>query len=265
MTRLARIRDECLPDDEKAKKEKAEKVDPFTAAKNKINTELRDIRNMIKERDQQEAENPGSTYVVELAHNVRMAIAVVQEDVSKLTAEHTAKAKKYAAKAAKTKKTDPKIDEQMQLRGEVLEVMNKHVEECAMLEKKRYGGGVASTSKPIDPTVTSLPDIDDPRFQKLIKTDKEIDALLDVLGKNVAQLKEMAGEMHEEAKAQSRVLDQLDVEVTRADAKLESLNRRLKVIVEKARPGSKFMVDFILICVLLGIGGAIYFIVKARF
>ena len=71
--------------------------------------------------------------------------------------------------------------------------------------------------------------------------------------------------MRDEAKAQGKVLDQLDVEVTRADTKIESLNHRLRIVVEKARPGSKFMIDFILIAVLLGIGGLIYFIVKARF
>jgi len=185
-----------------------------------------------------------------------------------MRAEHEAKKRRYEKKAAKTKKRDPAVDEQLALREEVMAVIGQHIDECVMLEKKRYGGGpgtsTTASSAPTDPTVTSLPDIDDPRFQQLIKTDREIDRLVEVLGENVRQLGQMARDIRDEAHAQGEILDQLDVEVSHADAKLQTLNRRLKTIVEKARPGSKFIIDFILIIVLLGLGGLIYTVIKAR-
>ena len=48
MNRLVKIREECLPENEKNKGGKQEKKDPFTAAKDKISGELRDVRAMIK-------------------------------------------------------------------------------------------------------------------------------------------------------------------------------------------------------------------------
>ena len=42
-----------------------------------------------------EGENPGSKYAVELAHNVRMSIAAVQEDYDKKAASQKASQTKY--------------------------------------------------------------------------------------------------------------------------------------------------------------------------
>lgn len=274
MGKLQAIREECLPDSEKAKSDKGggdgKKADPFTAAKATIGGELRDIRNLLRERDKQEAENPGSTYTVELAHNVRVALAKVQEDAQRLRAEHDKKRRRYERRAARAKKRDEALDAQMALREEVLTVIGQHIDECSALEKKRYAAAAASSSAAAtttasDPTVTALPDVDDPRFQQLIKTDREIDELVEVLGTNVRVLGEMARDMRDEARAQGQVLDGLSVDVDRADKKLTTLNSRLRKIVETARPGDKFCVDFILIVVLLGLGGLIYAIVKSKF
>ncbi|MFA5039841.1 MAG: hypothetical protein WC732_09220 [Candidatus Omnitrophota bacterium] len=212
---------------------------------------------MIKERDGDEC--AGSVHVVEMAQNVRMAISAVCGAIEELVAHE----KVAVVKCAESATIDPAVEARMRLRAEVLDVMTAHLEECVALERKRYDTH-RPASEQIDPTVTRLPDLDDPRFAVLHETDHKIDALLDSLATNVGTLKEVAIDIRAETKTQSAVLDALDVEVVHADARVTNLGHRVKDVLEQIRPPTKFVVDAILVCLLLGVGGVLYSVLKSR-
>jgi chromosome segregation ATPase len=264
MNRLREIQKECNSD-KAAKEESKEKLDPFSAAKRDISGQLRDIRLKIKERDQQERDNPGTKYGVELSHQVRMQLDAVNASYKKLSDQVGAQQTKYDKALAKGKKQNKDLEQQLSLRTDVLQVISRHIEECTALERRR-GAAVAMSrpDKERDPTVTSLPDVDDPRFQQLIRTDQQIDELLDRISEGVKVLGQMAGDMHEAIEMQGQIMSTMEDQVERANETVITLNKRLRKIVTQLRSGDRFCVDFILICVIIGLAGLIYNVVRTR-
>lgn len=269
MRELEAIKKECLPEDEK--QDKGEKVDPFTEQKMKISSHIKKIRELIKERDEQEKENPGSTQVVKLASDVRRELASVQEEQEALKKIQSTFRAKYEKKKKRAKSADPQLEELLDKHDEVIDCIGQHIEECTKLEKRRAGisssgySALGGDGKVIDPTVTELPDVDDPRFMMLKKQDEQIDVLVDDLGRNVKDLKNMSYDMKDLIKEQSAKLDDLETEVDKADARLVSMNEKVLEAVKQARGGSKVCVDIILIIIFLGLVGLIIKIVKNRY
>ena len=68
----------------------------------------------------------------------------------------------------------------MEARQQIVELAYKHLEECHRMERKGFKGQNSfEDDKDIPkPTITELPDIDDERFQDLIKNDKLIVLIL---------------------------------------------------------------------------------------
>ena len=153
------------------------------------------------------------------------------------------KANTELTKMEKKKKTvNPELRKEVEnaiaARKEVVKNVQDHVQECTMLEKKRALGSAAfvattTTSAGNDPTVTSLPDVDDPRFQKLLENDKQIDELLGIVSRNVATLKDEALEINKALKEQSELLDDLDVEVEGANSRLVDATAQVKKLTDK--------------------------------
>lgn len=242
MKRLVEIRDTCSPLPKESNKQRN---DPFTTSKNKINQELHDIRAYIKERDELEMKTPGTKYVVELAHNCRMAIATVQQDYDVMLHE-------------KCESCDEKLHD------ELLNVIKQHIDECILLERKRYGTCSSIKLKQTDPTISELPKIDDPRFQQLVLNDHKIDDLLGIVSGNIHNLSEIAKEMKNDIVVQKDQLDTLGVTVDHSNQQLDDVNLRMKKILETTRSGDKVIIDVILIILLLGLCGVIYTIVQSR-
>jgi len=250
--KLEVIAEKYEPLEEKRKREDAAKngrvaKDEFQRIQFEIADQIREIRQLIKERDEEEASNPGQARAVRLAHDVRMSLGAVQDNLAKLEAEEAKmekKANSELAKMEKKKKTvNPEIRKELEnaiaARKEVVKNVQDHVSECTMLEKKRALGSAAftasttSTTAGNDPTVTSLPDVDDPRFQKLLENDKQIDELLGVVSRNVATLKDEALEMNKALKEQGELLEDLDVEVEHANNRLVDATAQVKKLTDK--------------------------------
>lgn len=269
MKQLDTIRQECLPEDEKQQKNKDE--DPFNVQKEKVSSHIKKIRELIKERDEKEKENPGSTEVVKLASSVRRELASVQEEVVELKKIQTGYRNKYEKSKKRKKTAIPKFEEYLEKNDEVIDCIGQHIEECTRLEKRRAGISTAGYSalggdgKVIDPTVTELPDVDDPRFLVLKENDQRIDEQIDVLGQGVKVLKNMSYDMKTLIQEQADKLDTLETEVDKADARLIDMNEKVVAAVKQARGGSKICVDIILIIVFLGLVGLIIKILKNRY
>jgi len=236
----------------KKKKEDAAKngrvpKDEFQRIQFEIADQIREIRQLLKERDEEEASNPGQAKAVRLAHDVRMSLGAVQDNLAKLEAEEAKmekKANQEIAKMEKKKKgVNPELRKELEnaitARKEVVKNVQDHVSECTLLEKKRALGNAAfqatttSSSSGSDPTVTSLPDVDDPRFQKLLENDKRIDELLGLVSRNVAVLKDEANEMKKGLKEQGELLDDLDEGVVHANSRLVDATAQVQKLTDK--------------------------------
>jgi uncharacterized coiled-coil DUF342 family protein len=171
-------------------------------------------------------------------------------------------------KKAKGKEVDAKAEEEVQARQEIVELCNKHIEECITLEKAGFGQSVLSfTGISKDDgraPISQLPDIDDEGFMLLRQQDAQIDEKLQRIGEGVNVLKEIAVEMGKEIETQNVMISELDHKVDKAQAQLDNLNKRLKNILTKMRKGDRFCVDLILLIIVLGLAAYIYNYVRKK-
>jgi len=268
--KLETIAEKYEPLEEKRKKEDAAKSgrvakDEFQRIQFEIADQIKEIRLLIKQRDEEEAANPGQAKAVRLAHDVRMSLGAVQDNLSKLEAEEARMEKKANSEIAKMEKKkkdiNPEVRKELenaiQVRKDVVKNVQDHVAECTLLEKKRALGNAAFTAASTsstsggDPTVTSLPDVDDPRFQKLMENDKQIDELLGIVSKNVATLKDEALEINKSLKEQGQLLDDLDVEVEKTSQRLVDTTAQVQRLTDKINSSSDTCCVVIFLCVML--------------
>jgi len=283
--KLEDIAEKYEPLEEKRKREDATKPgrvakDEFQRLQFEIADDIKEIRLLIKKRDDEEAANPGQAQAVRYAHEVRMNLGVVQDKLQKLEEEEKKMEKKATHELAKMEKkkknsVNPElrkeVENAIQARKDIVKNVQDHISECSMLEKKRALGNAAfatttSSTTGSDPTVTSLPDVDDPRFQKLLENDKQIDELLGIVSKNVATLKDEAMEMNKALKEQSELLDDLDVEVEHTSQRLVDAAQQVKKLTDKinSRSDTCCVVIFLTI-MLLAIVFLIYRLIKKKF
>jgi len=270
INKLQVIADKYEPPEEKNKRESAAKngrtpKDDFQRIQFEIADQIKEIRRLIKERDDEEASNPGQAKAVRLAHDVRMSLGAVQDNLSKLEAEEAKMEKRANAeiqkleKKAKKGQVNPEIRKELEnaiaVRKDVVKNVQDHVQECTMLEKKRALGSAAFTTTTTttgnDPTVTSLPDVDDPRFQKLMENDKEIDQMLGIVSANVSVMKDQAMEMKSALKEQSELLDELDVDVEHTNSRLVDATAQVKKLTDKINSKSDTCCVVIFLAVML--------------
>jgi len=258
LKRLKKIEDECV----EKKSEHAEPegdVDEFTRLKRKVAYQTKNIRQLIKNRDDLEKSAPGTVATVEISSQIRNAVKEVRADAAAMDKLQKSEKDAYVKK----NKEVPEKEQQIEKREEIVGLVFDHIEEIRALDTKRHGeSAFTNQKKSVDPLITELPDIDDAGFQKLKQNNQAIDQMLDGIGEGVAQLKEIANEMGNEIGKQSTMLDDLDNKVDKVNDELENINVRLRKALESVRKGDRFIVDIILLCILLGLGGYIYSIVK---
>lgn len=258
LKRLQKIQDECTDKNKNDAHAEDENVDEFTRLKKKVAREVKEIRHLIQERDQLEKDAPGSVATVEVSHNIRSKMKDVRLDAASLDKLQKEEKEAYIRK----NKTAPALEEQIEKREEVVGLVFDHIEECKQLDQRRNSGLSYTNTRNTDPVVTELPDIDDAGFQMLRKNDAIIDDMLDNTIVGVHDLRDMAIEMGKEAEKQGVMMDNLDVKVDKVNIELENINIRLKKALDSVRKGDRFIVDIILLCILLGLGGYIYSIIK---
>jgi len=259
LRRLEKIRAECVVQGPGKNKANEPNLDEFTRLKNKISAELKEVRRLVKDREQLEVDAPGTVATVEVSSQIRNTMKEARADAINLQKIF----EKDKADYIKRNKMTPEKDELMDVRDQTVQLVFDHIEECKLLDQKRLGTSVfSSMSSSKEPPPSSLPDIDDPEFQLLRKNDQIIDGMLDNVSAGVYQLKEMASQMGKEAEIQGDLLENLDTKVDRVNAQLENINVRLAKALKSARTADRFCVDIILLCILLGLAGYIYSIVK---
>lgn len=258
LKRLQKIESECV---EKKGEEKGQEgdIDEFTRLKKKIAVQSRNIRQLIKDRDELEKTAPGTVANVEISQEIRNGIKEVRGDAAAIDQLQKKEKETYIKK----NKTVPEKEQLMEKREEIVQNIFDHLEEIQQLNTKRHGdSGFSVNKKSTDPVITELPDIDDGGFQMLRKNDQVIDGMLNDISDGVNVLRDMASQMGTAAQAQGIALDDLENKVDKVNDELENINTRLRKALESVRKGDRFILDIILLCVLLGLCGYIYSIVK---
>ena len=83
------------------------------------------------------------------------------------------------------------------------------------------------------------------------------DKELEDIGKGLEVLKEIAVNMNQELETQNQMIDEIEHKVEKAGAKLGTLNIKLQQTLDKVMKGDRFLMTFILVCLLLAIIGFI--------
>ncbi|KNE71559.1 hypothetical protein AMAG_15768 [Allomyces macrogynus ATCC 38327] len=115
-------------------------------------------------------------------------------------------------------------------------------------------GGGALGGSPTSNAPAELPDIEVAEDLALIRQrNLDIDQELDEIGAGVQVLKQIAIQMGEEVDKQNEMLDKIDTKVDKAQEHLVSVNMKMKEALDGVMKGDKFLVNCVLLCVLLAL------------
>lgn len=247
----------------------------FQRLKRTIAKDVRALRTALKERDELLAKGAThSKHTVQMSHSIRYQLKTLSDDAAKLQALHKKEASRLKKKGQ---------DEAAAERAKAVDLVFLHIDECEALEKRRATGkqaakraelfsgaspsaaaevDVGSSSSTRTPTETELPDIETREgLQELQRTDQRIDEELQGISVSVQALGALAVDMRDEVEMQTAMIDQVTTKVDKANAQVKNLNRRMKEALRKTRAGDRFIIDFILLVVLLGVVGYLISIV----
>jgi len=265
LQKLEKIQTECSPDKKKAQRQEEEKdLDDFMRLRKKIAEDIRNTRKQIEERNLlmgNKKEKEGRDQVA-ISQAVRNSLKQIKADVKRLDDLQKDGQEELDQKKLKKKNVTKEQEEELKLRADIVETAWNHIKECERLEKSGYGNNQITFKGSFEdgekPTISELPDIDDPKFQLLRRNDKLLDDKLLVIEEGVKIAGEIATEMSKELDKQNILIEDLEEEVNKANDTLEGLNLRMKKTLEGIRKGDRFIVDLILIIIILAIAAFIY-------
>jgi len=270
MTVLYKIQEQTQdvdPKKKKAKEEEEKNMDEFTRLKKQISRDIKDVRKRIEERNELLGKTDNNTTTVKMSSDIRNRLKQIQSDATTLQSLYQDEASKLEKKKAKGKPIEPSVEAEITARGEIVDFAFKHIEECKQLEKQGYKANTGLSGyddKELPkPTITELPDIDDEQFQKLRTNNSLIDQKLDVVEQGVGILRDMATHYGREIEMQEVLIAENERQVDKTQAQLDNLNTRLKNTLEKVRGCDRFVLDFILVIIILGIGAYVYKLVTS--
>ncbi|KAJ3261787.1 hypothetical protein HK103_004738 [Boothiomyces macroporosus] len=233
-------------------------LDEFTRLKKKVHTDMKAIREALKDREAATKSGGTTTESAEASYRIRVMIKSVKEAVTKMEAI-------YDKEAKKKKPKDPaKVAEHK----EIVQLCKQHIEEVEHLEKRRIADAHAGDRVELLNGAANnnlyanmgkdLPDIDAEEDMKAIKNrNKEIDEEVHQLGQGVAKLKDIAIDMGQELDRQNENLERIDKKVEANLDHVDNINVSLKKALDGVMKGDKFMVNCVLLCVLLALAAFI--------
>ena len=242
--RLEVIVEECS---DKSKNKGNESKDAFTNLRRTIQKDIKKIMDLLDDRQKNIKHKE---FVVVTSSKIRQLVKDVKINIAKL--------EELSKKNDTEKKMDVYVDQK-----EIIDLLNKHVNDCSAMEKMRYGDMkmiITTDTDHNNKPLGKLPDLDDADFIEMKGTDKRIDDKLDIVFNNLKILREQANEMGKEIDKQEAIIENANNKAEAVTEKIESLNARMKKTLQSVRSGDKFIIDFILICILLGIGAHMYFL-----
>jgi len=165
----------------------------------------------------------------------------------------------------KKKKKKNKKAEELPVEKQVIELLDKHLDQCGELIE---GGGEgrktlfdsSSTSEGrVKQYVDKLPSLDAPEFELLRQQDQQIDAkLLEVYDavKRINQVQQLIGAEIDEQDVLIRKLQEDAVDTTH---QITAINKKVNATIKKVGGGRDIFCDCVLFAAILGVIGIIYF------
>ena len=230
-------------------------LDEFGRLKKKIAKDIAEVRKNIQDRDELFAKQGGggTTATVTMSAKIRQQLAGVKAEAAKMQQMQKEHEQRLERRGTGDKKGMLKANqelEEIRSRGDIVDNVFKHVEECEALEKKRHtrpdskeeraslmvGSGRPAMKTPKNATETSLAPIDEDAaagLAMLQKQDQQLDETLTTIGLGVQRLGKIAIDMREEVKTQSVMISDIDEKVEKATTHLQGLNVKVKDALEK--------------------------------
>jgi SYP7 family syntaxin len=257
LARLAALDRQISPSGSQGADDEDPELDEFGRLKKKVARDIAEVRKNIQDRDELFAKQGGggTTATVTMSAKIRQQLSSVRAEAAKMQQmqkEHEHKLEKRGTGDKKGMLKANQELEEVRSRGDIVENVFKHVEECEALEKKRFtrpdskedraslmvGSGRAGIKAPKNATETSLAPIDEDAaagLAMLQKQDQQLDETLTVIGQGVQRLGKIAVDMREEVKTQSVMITEIDEKVDKATQHLQGLNTKIKDALEKVR------------------------------
>lgn len=257
LARLAALDRQISPSGSQGADDEDPELDEFGRLKKKVARDIAEVRKNIQDRDELFAKQGGggTTATVTMSAKIRQQLSSVRAEAAKMQQmqkEHEHKLEKRGTGDKKGMLKANQELEEVRSRGDIVENVFKHVEECEALEKKRFtrpdskedraslmvGSGRAGIKAPKNATETSLAPIDEDAaagLAMLQKQDQQLDETLTVIGQGVQRLGKIAVDMQAEVKTQSVMITEIDEKVDKATQHLQGLNTKIKDALEKVR------------------------------
>eukprot|EP00298_Acanthocystis_sp_HF-20_P001383 c11787_g2_i1.p1 GENE.c11787_g2_i1~~c11787_g2_i1.p1 ORF type:complete len:296 (+),score=96.57 c11787_g2_i1:30-890(+) len=250
-------------------------LDFFHQAKIEISQILNRVRAGIKERDKLTAKSPTDTKTIEQAQQVRRELKEAKDVANKMKDDLMKENKRMIKKLPKS---------ELESRQEQLDLIWRHIEECENFEKRRYqpksGSSSTSNTNPsrtriepnssdppqkLDPETfhpavnTSLPPIEvQQELQVFKKRDQELDKGLTEISKGIKRVKNAAEAIGDELDLQAGMLVEIEKKVDDANEHMLNINRKMKETLKRVKAADRFLINFILLMIVLGIAAYLY-------
>ena len=275
LKKLSYIHDQCASARKTQEDLDGEKnIDEFTRLRKKIASDIRSIKESIHERNQNNVSdtNCDNALAARQSHECRLQIRTIGDNVEFLSAMQRRRAK------AINKMNNPpnELVEKAKLEFEIVGFAKRHHDEIVRLE--RFGDDVivsglfceddnhdnVNGELPSQPSLVSgIPDIDDPQFKTLARTDAQLNQDLDDILAAVNAVKVIAEQMNGELKVQEEIITNISDTTEQVEQRIVVVNSSLKSVLKKVRGPKEFFCDILLCLVILGIGCAsIYLLIK---
>jgi len=249
-------------------KGQVKETDKFKEVKQQVQEGIHYIRKKQQERDEKLAKNGGSTAeTIRMAGEIKDKIKEVEKQIGQMNEE--------LRKQQKEKKKYPQAE--LDAKEKLYANCREQLGNLQMIEK-----GTADKAAQNIKTLTELRSdlltsdnaaeiqaqqrqVDsqlsaehEAALENFKKKDAELDAVISQIDEGLGNLKDKALVMGEQIDKQGILIKNLEDEVDKTNEQLVTANEKLKKILVQYRAPSKFCMDIILICILLGLGGVMY-------
>jgi SYP7 family syntaxin len=268
MNRLKSIRQRCGKNDEDSKEE-ISTGDPFRDKTTAFSRGIKELKDMIIERNAGVKKNGQDAVAVEQSHNINRTIRDLEKDLADIKGlvENTEKDLAKANKKKKSPNTIQLLERQLKDREQCYKNCGELLEAAKTLNMDRFSQGAkagatpAQTAqigkkmiirqqlmnlKPANAPAEGASDEpgkrleDDPEAAEMKKIldeqEKKINKGLDMVGKTVGRLKDLAYQIGSELDIQNQMMEKTEDKVESQVKQLKMLNRRLGKMMKETKP-----------------------------
>lgn len=264
-------------DENKDYKGEDEEVDAFTLLKRQINDEVREVRQDIKNRNEEADAHDAASRKPEIVKQTTAIRGRIKDLRNK-----SQQLRDMVDREAKELKSKGKESSGLDTRRKMCDLIDAHIDECERWSKghsfvsvrddpsKRAllkGADFNDNANPPlvtftpDPTQTELEEIDgiDEWRMQIQANEKEIDEKLDLLVEGTSRVVHLANMLGEEYRILGTMVDDVDKQMDKTSSNLDDANKKVKETLEKVGGGGNCCLDIFLVVAIVA---CLWFIIQ---